>query len=67
MDLFFPQWQGSGATDEVYHGALLLRDTLRPKMGFVEVPVKPLHPLELEQNIWGGQCCWNKLLKPARF
>lgn len=53
MRLFFPQWQGSGATDEVYHGAVLLRDTLRPKMDFVEVPVKPLHPLELEQNIWG--------------
>lgn len=53
MDLFFPQWQGSGATDDVYHGALLLRDTLRSKMDFVEVPVKPLHPLELEQNIWG--------------
>jgi len=53
MDLFFPQWQGSGATDEVYHGAHLLRDTLGPEMDFVEVPVKPLHPLELEQNIWG--------------
>jgi arginase len=53
MDLLFPQWQGSGATDEVYHGALLLRETLRSKMEFVEVPVKPLHPLELEQNIWG--------------
>jgi arginase len=53
MYLFFPQWQGSGVTDEVYHGALLLREALRSKMDFVDVPVKPLHPLALEQNIWG--------------
>jgi len=53
MDLFFPQWQGSGATDEVYHGARLLRDHLSPPISFVDVPVQPLHPLTLEQNIWG--------------
>ncbi len=53
MHLFFPQWQGSVATDKVYHGAHLLRDFLQPKMDFVEVPVQPFHPLVLEQNIWG--------------
>jgi arginase len=51
--LFFPQWQGSGAIDEVYHGARLVHDALPTKLNFVEVPVKPLHPLTLEQNIWG--------------
>jgi arginase len=53
MYLFFPQWQGSGERDAVYHGARLLRDTLESKINFAEVPVKPLHPLTLEQNIWG--------------
>ncbi|MEO8610687.1 MAG: arginase family protein [Chloroflexota bacterium] len=53
MYLFFPQWQGSGATDEVYHGARLVRESLPTTINFVEVPVKLLHPVTLENNIWG--------------
>ncbi len=53
MYLFFPQWQGSGPTDEVYHGARLLRESLPTKLDFVDVPVTPLHAVALEDNIWG--------------
>jgi arginase len=53
MYLFFPQWQGSGPTDEVYHGARMLRDSLPAKLDFVDVPVTPLHAVALENDIWG--------------
>ena len=53
MYLFFPQWQGSGERDEVYHGAHRLRESLPATLNFVEVPVKPLHSITLENDIWG--------------
>lgn len=61
MYLFFPQWQGSGPTDEVYHGARLVRDSLPATIPFVDVPVTPLHSIWLEHDIWGYPALMDQL------
>ena len=52
LNLLFPQWQGSGISNELYHGAMLIHDYLK-KREFERVPVSLDRTLKLENNIWG--------------
>jgi len=51
--LWFPQWQGSGMTNDVYVGATQMRDFLTPPIVFTDVCVPRIQTLELEHGVWG--------------
>lgn len=53
LNLLFPQWQGSGTTDELYVGAMLLYDRLQDLAEFTSVSVQPLETLKVERDILG--------------
>ncbi|WP_158502149.1 arginase family protein [Vitiosangium sp. GDMCC 1.1324] len=50
--LYFPQWQGSGTSDELYRGAALVRQRW-PELPWVEVPVERETPLPIRHGILG--------------
>jgi len=50
--LFFPQWEGSGETN-VYTGATILRQILKPRVLFTEIEVEVPHELRVEHDIIG--------------
>lgn len=50
--LFFPQWEGSGETN-VYTGATLLHQILKPRIPFNEIKVEGSHELRVEHGIIG--------------
>ncbi len=50
--LFFPQWEGSGETN-VYTGATILRQILKPRVPFTEIEVEVSHELRVEHDIIG--------------
>ena len=52
LNLLFPQWQGSGSTNEIYHGAMLIHDYLKDR-GFDRVSVSLNQTLKLKNNILG--------------
>jgi arginase len=51
--LFFPQWQGSGKTNELYAGAMLLHEALKEQIPFTEVYVERMQQLQVEHAILG--------------
>lgn len=53
--LYFPQWQGSGKTNEIYVGASVLKDKLSETFQFVEISQPQVEELETEHNIVGYQ------------
>jgi arginase len=53
MHLLFPQWQGSGPTNELYTGALLLKGRLRGLVSFTEVDLEESSRLEIENGVLG--------------
>ena len=53
LNLLFPQWQGSGITNELYYGAMSIHQHLQDKAKFVRVPVSLNSTLKLENNILG--------------
>jgi arginase len=50
--LFFPQWEGSGETN-VYTGATILHQILKPRVPFTEIEVEVPHELHVEHDIIG--------------
>ena len=48
--LFFPQWQGSGETNEIFHGANLLREIINHD--FINVPLSSIQGYSCENNIF---------------
>ncbi|WNG38872.1 arginase family protein [Archangium violaceum] len=50
--LYFPQWQGSGSSDELYRGAVLVRQRW-PELPWVEVPVTRETALPIRHGILG--------------
>src|SRR5215472_6653361 len=50
--LFFPQWEGAGETD-VFTGATLLHQILKPRIPFTEIAVEMSHELQVEHDILG--------------
>jgi arginase len=53
MHLLFPQWQGSGYTNELYIGALLLKERLRDLVSFTEIDLEESSMLEIENGVFG--------------
>ena len=53
LNLLFPQWQGSGTTNELYTGAMLLYERLQNGIEFKSVSVQPLEALKAERGILG--------------
>jgi|APPan5920702856_1055754.scaffolds.fasta_scaffold00030_4 arginase len=53
MHLLFPQWQGSGFTDELYRGALLLKERMQDLVSFTEIDLEWSSRLEIESGIMG--------------
>jgi arginase len=51
--LFFPQWEGSGETNELYTGATILRQIFKPLVPFTEIEVEPTHEIRVEHGIIG--------------
>lgn len=51
--LFFPQWEGSGETNELYTGATILHEMLKPTIFFAEIKVEPAHEIRIEHGILG--------------
>ncbi len=51
--LLFPQWQGSGRTNELYTGAMTLYQSLKQTLPFAEVHVEPIATLQEEHDIVG--------------
>jgi arginase len=53
MHLLFPQWQGSGLTNELYIGALLLKERLQDVVSFTEIDIDESSRLEIENGVLG--------------
>lgn len=53
LNILFPQWQGSGIANELYHGAMLIHDRLKDRGQFVRVPVSLDRTLTVENKILG--------------
>ncbi|HTK06997.1 MAG TPA: arginase family protein [Ktedonobacteraceae bacterium] len=53
MYLFFPQWEGSGKTNEIYRGATTLYQSLKSSIPFTEIEVESHHEPLIEQDIVG--------------
>lgn len=51
--LYYPQWQGSGHTNEIYYGAKLLRDGLDANCKFAEIEIEETEDLLEENQILG--------------
>ncbi len=51
--LLFPQWQGSGKSQELYKGAKLLQKELSEDLNFAEINVSLVKNLKLEHDILG--------------
>ncbi len=51
--LLFPQWQGSGKSQELYYGTKLLQKELSRDFDFAEINVSLVKNLELEHDILG--------------
>ena len=53
LNILFPQWQGSGIANELYHGAMLIHDRLKDRGQFFQVPVSMDRTLTIENKILG--------------
>ncbi len=53
--LYFPQWQGSGKTNEIYTGASFLKSELGNEVQFTEINQPQTEDLETEHNVIGYQ------------
>jgi len=51
--LSFPEWQGSGKSNELYHGANFLRSSLAAQFPFKQIHVSPTDCSEIENGILG--------------
>ena len=53
LNLLFPQWQGSGISNELYYGAMLIYDYLKDRGQFARVPISLNQTLKLKNSILG--------------
>lgn len=66
MNLFFPQWQGAGETDELYRGAVEIKDKYINRCYFYEIEVGTGKNGEIENNILGYQTILKQLNQAKR-
>lgn len=53
MNLFFPQWQGAGRTDELLRGAQEIKEKYIDQSDFTEIPVSGGRNDTVENDILG--------------
>lgn len=56
INLFAPQWQGSGKTTELFKGAQALKDfciSIDKTIQFINIPISEALDLKIENNIYG--------------
>lgn len=65
LNLFFPQWQGSGLTDELYYGALSLKEyvEIEKSIYFTEILTSTDPILKVEKDILGFREIESQLFK----
>lgn len=65
LNLFFPQWQGSGRLD-LYEGAKLLYKSLHDKISLTQIFTSPTYSLAVDENILGYSQIFSQLLDACR-
>jgi arginase len=65
LNLFFPQWQGSGRF-ELYEGAKLLYESLNNRISFTRIYTSPTYSLAADKNILGYSQIFSQLLDACR-
>lgn len=65
LNLFFPQWQGSGRL-ELYNGAQLLHEFLCPRLSFAKISVSQAYSLLTHDNILGYHQILSQLLEASK-
>ncbi|MGB3295099.1 MAG: arginase family protein [Phormidesmis sp.] len=66
LNLFFPQWQGSGRI-ELYEGAQLLYESLCDRLPFTRIPTSSAYSLTLRENILGHSQILSQLSAACRI
>ncbi len=65
MHLLFPQWQGSGATNELYNGALLLKERLQDLVRFTEIDIDDSARPDVKSGVFACSQIAKQLLTAA--
>ncbi|MBD1805576.1 arginase family protein [Microcoleus sp. FACHB-SPT15] len=65
LNLFFPQWQGSGKFD-LYQGAKLLYESLHDRISFTEISTSLTYSLTIDESILGYSQIFSQLLEACR-
>ncbi|MBW4543579.1 MAG: arginase family protein [Symplocastrum torsivum CPER-KK1] len=65
LNLFFPQWQGSGKF-ELYEGAKLLYESLHHRISFTEISTSLTYSLTIDESILGYSQIFSQLLEACR-
>lgn len=65
LNLFFPQWQGSGKF-ELYEGAKLLYESLHDRISFTEISTSLTYSLTIDESILGYSQIFSQLLEACR-
>ena len=65
LNLFFPQWQGSGKF-ELYQGAKLLYESLHDRISFTEISTSLTYSLTIDESILGYSQIFSQLLEACR-
>lgn len=66
LNLFFPQWQGSGRF-ELYEGAELLYELLQDRISFTQIPTSLTYSLTVDRNILGYSQIFSQLLDACKL
>lgn len=53
LNLFFPQWQDSGTTNELYFGAQKVKNLFGSNFNFVDIKVLKSEKLKTQKGILG--------------
>ncbi len=61
MNLFFPQWQGAGRTNELMKGAREIREKYLKARNYIEVPVSEEENTKIENDILGYEHIFSQL------
>lgn len=61
INLFFPQWQGAGRTNELMKGAREIREKYLKARNYIEVPVSEEENTKIENDILGYEHIFSQL------
>ncbi|MDJ0634436.1 MAG: arginase family protein [Xenococcaceae cyanobacterium MO_188.B29] len=66
LNIFFPQWQGSGRL-EMYEGAKILYELLHDRIPFSQIPTSLTYSLTIDRSILGYSQIFSQLLNACRI